>query len=58
MYKFRDKDENSTNYLIYTHVNNLEKRNDLQTSFTSYLSIASSIPNTFFLILNAFISKR
>ncbi|XP_053978971.1 equilibrative nucleoside transporter 3 [Hylaeus anthracinus] len=58
MYKFREINENTTKYLNYTHVENLEKRTDLQASFTSYLSIASSIPNTFFLIVNALISKK
>ncbi|KZC09006.1 PREDICTED: equilibrative nucleoside transporter 3 [Dufourea novaeangliae] len=58
MYKFREIHENSTHHFNYTHVENLEKRTDLQASFTSYLSIASALPNTFFLIVNAFISKR
>ncbi|XP_078036462.1 equilibrative nucleoside transporter 1 [Augochlora pura] len=58
MYKFREISENSTNHMNYTHVENLEKRTDLQASFTSYLSVASAFPNTFFLIINAFISKR
>ncbi|XP_076297363.1 equilibrative nucleoside transporter 1 [Lasioglossum baleicum] len=58
MYKFREISDNSTNHTNYTHVENLEKRTDLQASFTSYLNMASAFPNTFFLIINAFISKR
>ncbi|KOX72970.1 Equilibrative nucleoside transporter 3 [Melipona quadrifasciata] len=42
----------------WIHVENLEKITDLQASVTSYISVASALPNTFFLILNAFISKR
>lgn len=58
MYKFREIHENSSKSINYTHVQNLEKRTDLQASFTSYLSVASAVPNTFFLIINAFINKR
>ncbi|XP_076239830.1 equilibrative nucleoside transporter 1 [Calliopsis andreniformis] len=58
MFKFREVPENLTNSFNYTHTENLEKRTDLQASFTSYLSIASALPNTFFLVVNAFISKR
>lgn len=57
MYKFREIHENST-HINYTHVENLEKKTDLQASFTSYLSVASALPNTLFLIVNAFISKK
>ncbi|KAK2583117.1 hypothetical protein KPH14_009143 [Odynerus spinipes] len=58
MYKFRQIHENDTRGFNYTHTENLEKRTDLQASFTSYLSVASALPNTLFLILNAFISKK
>ena len=58
MYKFREVHENSTRNYSLNHAENLEKRTDLQASFTSYLSVASALPNTFFLIINAFISKR
>ncbi|CAL7934532.1 unnamed protein product [Xylocopa violacea] len=58
MYKFREIHENSTKRDNYTHLENLEKKTDLQASFTSYLSVASALPNTLFLIVNAFISKR
>lgn len=56
MYKFREI-SNSTN-LTTTHVENLAQKTDLQASFTSYLSVASALPNTLFLIVNAFISNR
>ncbi|EFN81093.1 equilibrative nucleoside transporter 3 isoform X2 [Harpegnathos saltator] len=56
MYKFREIN-NSTN-LTTTHVENLAQKTDLQASFTSYLSVASALPNTLFLIVNAFISNR
>ncbi|KAG7213809.1 hypothetical protein KM043_003025 [Ampulex compressa] len=58
MYKFRDVCENCTKSVNYTHIENLEKRTDLQASFTSYLNVASALPNTIFLIVNAFISNR
>ncbi|XP_012142098.1 equilibrative nucleoside transporter 1 [Megachile rotundata] len=58
MYKFREIHNNFTESDNFTHVENLEKKTDLQASFTSYLSVASAIPNTLFLIVNAFISKR
>ncbi|XP_012217468.1 equilibrative nucleoside transporter 1 isoform X2 [Linepithema humile] len=57
MYKFREIHSNLTN-LTYTHAELLEQKTDLQASFTSYLSVASALPNTLFLIINAFISKR
>lgn len=46
MYKFRDVVNNSTDLT------------PLQAGFTSDLSVASAIPNTLFLILNAFIGHR
>lgn len=58
LYKFREIQKNSTKGINYTHMENLEKKTDLQASFTSYISVASALPNTFFLIVNAFISKR
>ncbi|XP_034934668.1 equilibrative nucleoside transporter 3 [Chelonus insularis] len=58
MYKFREIHPNNTGTNNYTHTEILEKRTDLQASFTSYLNVASAIPNTFFLILNTFLSKR
>ncbi|XP_046739541.1 equilibrative nucleoside transporter 1 isoform X2 [Diprion similis] len=58
MYKFREIHVNNTGRHNYTHTENLEKRNDLQASFTSYLSVASAIPNTLFLVVNTFISKK
>lgn len=58
MYKFREIHENDTRSFNFTHTENLEKRTDLQACFTSYLSVASALPNTLFLILNAFISKK
>lgn len=58
MYKFREIHENSTEGTNYTRLENVQERTDLQASFTSYLSVASALPNTLFLIVNAFISKR
>lgn len=46
MYKFRDVDHNTTDLT------------PIQAGFTSDLSVASAIPNTLFLILNAFIGHR
>ncbi|XP_063975282.1 equilibrative nucleoside transporter 2 [Diachasmimorpha longicaudata] len=57
MYKFRAIHPNNTGLHNYTHTEILEKRTDLQASFTSYLNIASAIPSTLFLILNTFLSK-
>ncbi|XP_015117621.1 equilibrative nucleoside transporter 2 isoform X1 [Diachasma alloeum] len=57
MYKFREIHSNNTGLHNYTHTEILEKRTDLQASFTSYLNIASAIPSTLFLILNTFLSK-
>lgn len=57
MYKFREIHSNSTNF-TYKHVELLEEKTDLQASFTSYLNLASALPNTLFLIINAFISKK
>ncbi|KAG8222814.1 hypothetical protein J437_LFUL005020, partial [Ladona fulva] len=45
-FKLRDVNSNHT-----TH-----ERTKLQTEFTAYLSVASTIPNTLFLILNSFLS--
>ncbi|XP_043492164.1 equilibrative nucleoside transporter 3 [Polistes fuscatus] len=57
MYKFRQIHDNDTRTFNYTHTENLETKTDLQASFTSYLNVASALPNTLFLILNTFISK-
>ncbi|XP_072756541.1 equilibrative nucleoside transporter 1 [Anoplolepis gracilipes] len=56
MYKFREI-HNVTN-LTHTYAELYEQKTDLQASFTSYLSVASALPSTLFLIINAFISKR
>lgn len=58
MYKFREIHENSSKSINYTHLENMESKTDLQASFTSYLSVASAIPNTVFLIVNAFMSRK
>lgn len=57
MYKFRQIHENDTRTFNYNYTENLETKTDLQASFTSYLNVASALPNTLFLILNTFISK-
>lgn len=56
MYKFREI-HNVTN-ITHTYAELFEEKTDLQASFTSYLSVASALPSTLFLIINAFISKR
>ncbi|KAJ8979198.1 hypothetical protein NQ317_016833 [Molorchus minor] len=52
MYKFRNVSLNTST------LNATVKRTPLQTEFTSYLSVASSIPNLIFLALNTAISHR
>ncbi|KAJ8946508.1 hypothetical protein NQ318_004643 [Aromia moschata] len=52
MYKFRNISLNSS------VVNASAKRTPLQAEFTSYLSLASSVPNLIFLALNTAISHR
>ncbi|PSN53712.1 hypothetical protein C0J52_02191 [Blattella germanica] len=49
MYKLRDVNSNSTDD---------SKRTELQAGFTAYLSVASTIPNTLFLILNSLFAHR
>lgn len=48
MFKFRDISGNTTNGDL----------TPIQAGFTSDLSVASAIPNTLFLILNAFLGHR
>ncbi|XP_044743206.1 equilibrative nucleoside transporter 1 [Chrysoperla carnea] len=48
MYKFRD---------IHNHTS-IHQKTPLQIMFTSYLSVATSVPTTFFLILNAALSRK
>ena len=57
MFKFRDIRNDSGNH-NYTFADQLEKKSDLQASFISYLSVCSAFPNTVFLIINTFISKK
>ncbi|KAJ8919549.1 hypothetical protein NQ315_002171 [Exocentrus adspersus] len=52
MYKFRNTSINSS------VVNASAKRTPLQAEFTSYLSVASAVPNLIFLVLNTAISHR
>lgn len=47
MYKFRD-----------VHAKNPIAKTELQIMFASYLSVASSVPSTVFLVLNTFLSRR
>ncbi|XP_026478733.1 equilibrative nucleoside transporter 1-like [Ctenocephalides felis] len=47
MYKFRDVSQNNT-----------FNRTALQVGFTAYLTVASSIPNTVFLVINAMVCHR
>lgn len=48
MYKFRNTTANSTDVPL----------TPIQAGFTSDLSVAASVPNTIFLILNAFLSHK
>lgn len=52
MYKFRDP------HSKFTLVSPPLKRTPLQASFTSYLSVASNVPNIAFLVLNAALNHR
>ncbi|KAG5888278.1 hypothetical protein JTB14_025198 [Gonioctena quinquepunctata] len=54
MYKFRNMSNNSTS----VHSSQISVRTPLQAEFTSYLNLASSVPNLLFLILITFISHR
>jgi hypothetical protein len=49
MYKFRD---------VGANVSDKGNRTELQAGFTAYLSVASTIPNTLFLILNSLLSHK
>ncbi|XP_033225226.1 equilibrative nucleoside transporter 1 [Belonocnema kinseyi] len=57
MYKFREIRNDSGNH-NYTLADQLGNKTDLQASFMSYLSVCGAIPNTLFLIINAFISDK
>ncbi|XP_069704264.1 equilibrative nucleoside transporter 3 [Periplaneta americana] len=50
MFKFRDVSGNNSEQD--------NRRTELQAGFTAYLSVASTIPNTLFLILNTLLSHR
>ncbi|KAK4886608.1 hypothetical protein RN001_002879 [Aquatica leii] len=52
MFKFRDPN-NHLNFFLPP-----PKRTSLQTNFTSYISIASNVPGTIFLMLNVVLNKR
>ncbi|GFG40730.1 hypothetical protein Cfor_04914, partial [Coptotermes formosanus] len=49
MYKFRD---------VHANISDKDNRTELQAGFTAYLSVASTIPNTLFLILNSLLSHK
>lgn len=49
MFKFRD---------VTANVSDKSNRTELQAGFTAYLSVASTIPNTLFLILNTLLSHK
>ncbi|XP_014207859.1 equilibrative nucleoside transporter 3 [Copidosoma floridanum] len=57
-YKFREINESEPHISNLSRMDLLSKRTDLQASFTAYLSVSSAIPNSLFLIINAFISKK
>ncbi|XP_011502781.1 PREDICTED: equilibrative nucleoside transporter 1 [Ceratosolen solmsi marchali] len=57
MYKFREIKSNKSQCIDFNGIENSNKTN-LQTRFTSYISISSAISNTLFLIINTFISKK
>ncbi|KAK7792618.1 hypothetical protein R5R35_009151 [Gryllus longicercus] len=50
MYKLRDVHSNQTD--------DGGSRTELQAGFTSYLSVASTVPNTLFLVLNTMLSQK
>ena len=52
MYKFRDTNSQLNRFSLSPN------RTPLQTSFTSYLSVASNVPCVIFLILNTALNKR
>ena len=52
-YKFRDINET-----IFSKNNGSTSKTDLQKEFTSYLSIASTVPNATFVIINAMVGQR
>ncbi|XP_049939857.1 equilibrative nucleoside transporter 3 [Schistocerca serialis cubense] len=54
MYKLRDVNQSS--FEIYDL--DIDQKSDLQASFTAYLSVASTVPNTLFLVLNSLLSHR
>jgi equilibrative nucleoside transporter 1/2/3 len=51
LYKFRNVSNNVSSYAV-------TKRTPLQTSFTSYISVASAVPSLVFLILNTALTHR
>ncbi|KAJ8673448.1 hypothetical protein QAD02_004710 [Eretmocerus hayati] len=57
-YKFRPISPNGSHNVDYGFVEVSGNRTDLQASFTSYMCIASAVPNTLFLIINTFISNK
>lgn len=57
MYKLR-KLENGTQSLFFLDVNDDNSRSRLQANFTSFLTIAASIPSTLTLLLNTYLAKK
>ncbi|XP_075224415.1 equilibrative nucleoside transporter 1 [Lycorma delicatula] len=51
MFKLRNLNESSS-------VPDIDDRSELQTCFTSYISIASTVPSTVFLIINPLVGRR
>lgn len=52
MYKFRDVNSNESTFGDH------KQRTALQAEFTSYLSVASSVPNILFLVLNTALTHK
>lgn len=57
MYKLRNL-ENGTQILLFLDVNDHDNRSKLQANFTSFLTIAASIPSTLTLLLNTYLAKK
>lgn len=58
MYKFRDVNESVPTIVTLNDSDVFLGRTPLQKSFTSYLSVASNVPSTIFLILNSLLSHK
>lgn len=58
MYKFRDVNATEPTTMFLNSSVGIAGRTPLQKSFTAYLSVASTVPSTVFLILNSVLSHK